>query len=80
MTYPKDSISIDEINAASFASSHKYGYCMCIRGGLEELINFDGFTCSMCSQIYNYEKAHSPEAKQIRSKAVRDAYPEKNWN
>jgi hypothetical protein len=72
---PEQTITMDEINAALLPVSREHGYCLCIRP-MMTMVNFSGTSCTWCLQPCT-DEAYTPEAKAIRTAAVKAAYPEK---
>lgn len=70
---PEQELTMELINAALLPVSREYGYCLCIHP-MMEVINFSGTTCAWCMQPVT-DEAWAPGAKEIRTKAVKDAYP-----
>jgi hypothetical protein len=66
-------LTIDLMNVALLPVSQERGYCLCIHPFMN-VINFSGTSCAWCYQPVT-DEAWGPEAKAIRTEAVKAAYP-----
>ncbi len=66
-------LTIDLMNAALLPVSREHGYCLCIHGFMN-IINFAGLGCQWCEQPVT-DASYGPEAKAIRTEAIKAAYP-----
>lgn len=75
MTHPNEhqALTVDMMNAALLPVSRLRGYCLCIHPFMN-VINFTGTTCAWCEQPVT-EAGVGPGARQIRTEAVKAAYP-----
>jgi len=62
------------MNYALVPVSREHGYCLCIHP-MMNMINFSGMSCQWCEQPTT-DEAYTPEAKAIRTEAVKAAYPQ----
>jgi|HubBroStandDraft_3_1064219.scaffolds.fasta_scaffold421592_3 hypothetical protein len=70
-----DGLTMDQVNAALLPVSREHGYCLCIHPFMQ-IVNFTGLSCQWCEQPCT-DEAYTPEAKAIRTEAIKAAYPEK---
>jgi len=67
--------SHDEINAGALTpASREQGYCLCLHP-FSNVINMSGLTCKWCEQPTT-EQSSSPEARTLRTEAIKAAFPE----
>jgi len=66
-------LDIDLMNAALLPVSRERGYCLCIHAFMN-MIDFSGTTCAWCEQPVTGE-SWGPAAKEIRTEAIKAAYP-----
>lgn len=66
-------LTVELMNAALLQVSKDHGYCLCIHN-MMQLIDFSGLGCTWCLQPVT-EQSYGPEAKAIRTEAIKAAYP-----
>jgi hypothetical protein len=67
-------LTVAAINYALVPVSIAHGYCLCLHP-MMSMINFAGRSCQWCGQPVT-DQAYEPAAKQIRTEAVKAAYPQ----
>lgn len=70
---PERGLTFELMNQALLPVSRQHGYCLCIHPFMN-VINFVGLTCKWCEQPVT-DAAWTPEAKAIRTDAIKAAYP-----
>jgi hypothetical protein len=67
-------LTVGIMNYALMKASREHGYCLCIHP-MMNVINFSGMSCRWCLQPVT-DAAWGPEAKAIRTAAIKAAYPQ----
>ena len=67
-------LTVGIMNAALVPVSRQHGHCLCIHP-MMTMISFTGMSCQWCEQPFT-DAAHGPEAKAIRTEAIKAAYPQ----
>jgi hypothetical protein len=66
-------LTVTLMNRALLPVSREHGYCLCIHPFMN-VINFTGTSCAWCGQPVT-DAATGPDARAIRTEAIKAAYP-----